>query len=147
MKSFIAGLAIGAGLGIALAPEQGKSTRSKLRRKVEEVAKELSPEQPHRSENSEEGVQQSRLADRDNEVQTFQTSEQAGPAQDEVAGVLNTASKSELMSVDGIGKATAKRIIKNRPYQSADDAVENEVLPETTLENLKEQLINDKEVA
>jgi DNA uptake protein ComE-like DNA-binding protein len=59
-----------------------------------------------------------------------------------VAEVLNTAKRDELMEVPGIGKATAKRVIKNRPYESAEEAVEEGVLPESTLERVKDQLVD-----
>ena len=45
------------------------------------------------------------------------------------------------MSVDGIGDVTAKRIIRNRPYETAEEAVQEEVIPEATLEKVKEQLV------
>lgn len=45
------------------------------------------------------------------------------------------------MSVPGIGKATAKRIIRNRPYQDDEEVLEEGVLPEKTLERVKEVLV------
>ena len=42
---------------------------------------------------------------------------------EEVTDVLNTAKRDELLSVPGIGKATAKRIIKHRPYQSEEEVL------------------------
>jgi DNA uptake protein ComE-like DNA-binding protein len=46
--------------------------------------------------------------------------------------------------VEGIGDATAKRIIRNRPYDSAEEAVQEEVIPDATLEKVKEQLVKGK---
>ena len=46
------------------------------------------------------------------------------------------------MEVPGIGRATAKRIIKNRPYQAEEEILEKGVMPEKTLERAKEQLLN-----
>jgi competence ComEA-like helix-hairpin-helix protein len=34
---------------------------------------------------------------------------------------INTASMDDLISLPGIGKATAKKIIDNRPYKSLED--------------------------
>jgi hypothetical protein len=59
-----------------------------------------------------------------------------------VADVLNTASKHELMSVDGIGKGTANRIINNRPYETSTEVVQVGVLPEEMLDRVKEQLLD-----
>jgi DNA uptake protein ComE-like DNA-binding protein len=59
-----------------------------------------------------------------------------------VADILNTANRSELMSVNGIGKGTATRIMKHRPYESAEQVLQEGVLPEETLERVKEQLID-----
>ena len=64
---------------------------------------------------------------------------------EEVTDVLNTAKRDELLSVPGIGKATAKRIIKHRPYQSEEEVLEEGVLPEKTLERVKEELVEHKD--
>ncbi len=58
-----------------------------------------------------------------------------------VTEVLNSADRHELMSVDGIGKVTATRIMKHRPYNSAEDILQQGLLPEETLENVKKELL------
>lgn len=49
---------------------------------------------------------------------------------------LNTASASELDSLPGVGKATADKIITNRPYQSEDDLVTKKVLSQSALDKI-----------
>jgi DNA uptake protein ComE-like DNA-binding protein len=61
-----------------------------------------------------------------------------------IADVLNSADRSELMSVNGIGKTTATRIMKHRPYSSAEEVVEEGVLPEKTLEHVKDELLHKR---
>jgi hypothetical protein len=40
-----------------------------------------------------------------------------------------------------------KRIIKNRPYKSVEEVIEKEVVPETTLDNVKTELVEKTEDA
>ena len=65
-----------------------------------------------------------------------------------MAEVLNSASKTKLRSVPGIGDATARRIIESRPFESEEEVLENKVMPEKVLKNLKDTLVDpDEEVA
>jgi DNA uptake protein ComE-like DNA-binding protein len=48
------------------------------------------------------------------------------------------------MSINGIGKGTATRIMKHRPYESAEQVLQEGVLPEETLERVKEQLVDKR---
>jgi DNA uptake protein ComE-like DNA-binding protein len=56
--------------------------------------------------------------------------------------VLNTASKHDLMSVQGIGKGTAKKIVINRPYETIEEVVQEGILPEQIVERVKEHLVD-----
>jgi len=49
---------------------------------------------------------------------------------------VNSASQAELEAVKGIGQATAKKIIANRPYKSLDDLSKTGI-PAKTIEKLK----------
>jgi gas vesicle protein len=134
-KEFLMGVVVGASFGIFLAPESGENTRRKLRQRGERLFRS----------GSEAGLQSNRSG--------FDSESQSGNAargtkrgvelgtDQSVAEVLNHARKEELMSVEGIGDVTTKRIIRNRPYESAEEAVQEAVIPETTLENVKEQLV------
>ena len=147
-KEFLMGVVVGAGFGIFLAPDSGENTRRKLRQRGERLFRGLNdPVQPDGS-GSEAGAQP--------HTSSFGSESQRGSAapatggelehgaDQSVAEVLNHARKEELMSVNGIGDATAKRIIRNRPYDSAEEAVQEEVIPDATLEKVKEQLVKEK---
>ena len=133
-KEFLMGVVVGASFGIFLAPDSGKNTRRKLRQRGERLFRSGS-----------EAGSQSNGSDDDSESRSGNaaTGTRSGVelgTDQSVTEVLNHARKDELMSVEGIGDVTAKRIIKNRPYESAQEAVQEEVIPQATLEKVKEQL-------
>ena len=125
MKAFLAGLGLGAAVGVLLAPQDGRKTRTMLSERAVDWFERLQSGNQDRSKPTEKD-----------------------PESEAVAEVLNTANRSELMSVNGIGKGTATRIMKHRPYESAEQVLQEGVLPEETLERVKEQLVdtsrNDK---
>jgi len=53
---------------------------------------------------------------------------------------LNTASKSKLDTLWGVGEKRAEDIINNRPYKSVEELVEKKVLTESIVERNKELL-------
>jgi DNA uptake protein ComE-like DNA-binding protein len=54
---------------------------------------------------------------------------------------LNSASPEELKALPGIGEAYSKKIIENRPYKRKDELVAKKILPKSTYEGIKDQII------
>lgn len=121
MKSFVLGLGVGTAIGLLIAPQAGGKTRSEWARYLSDWFKD------------------------DSERNLEQTRAEVEQESNEVAEVLNTAKRDELMSVPGVGKATAKRIIRNRPYESEEEVLQDGVLPEKTLERVKEELVEKRD--
>jgi len=54
---------------------------------------------------------------------------------------LNSASTDELKTLPGIGDAYAKKIVENRPYKRKDELVHKKIIPESTYEKIKGDII------
>ena len=53
---------------------------------------------------------------------------------------INTASQSELESLNGVGEARAQAIISNRPYSSLDELTSKAKIPQSVYEKIKDSL-------
>jgi competence protein ComEA len=174
VKSFVLGLGVGTTVGLMYAPKRGSETRAGVAGRFREAIKAVKDNwqagngdgnskpdpgkpEPKSNESSSGDSRQSSPESTSSKTSFFQprpTSKQStktsaigqtgSPANAAVTNVLNTAKKDELMEVNGIGNATAKRIIKHRPYDNAEKVLEERVLPEETFEKLKEQLVQKK---
>jgi len=54
---------------------------------------------------------------------------------------LNTASTSELTKVLGLDELLARKIIEGRPYRTARELVDRQVLPTTTYARIESRLV------
>jgi competence protein ComEA len=149
MKAFLAGIGLGAAIGLWLAPAAGSETRKKLRTRGADLAESLgSKVSAPLGDNREAQQEQVEQTASGAQAQAGNNNQESQSTQDAVAEVLNSASKTKLRSVPGIGDATARRIIESRPFESEAEVVESKVMPEKVLKTLKDKLVEtDEEVA
>ncbi|HUN93245.1 MAG TPA: helix-hairpin-helix domain-containing protein [Burkholderiaceae bacterium] len=75
---------------------------------------------------------------------TFAADKDAKPAASAAADGkidINHAKAEELMTLDGIGEARAKAIIKGRPYKGKDDLAARKIIPDAVYDKIKDQII------
>jgi gas vesicle protein len=145
MKTFLAGLGIGVGLGVLFAPESGEATRRKLRDRFTGLIDDLGRQMDKAKDVVDETVDNyserpfgesgdSRTTfppkkDQGREIRSFASSD-----------LINTITREELLNVNGIGPVLADKIISSRPYSSRQDLIERGILPQSTFEELDREL-------
>lgn len=147
MKSFLAGLGLGYAVGLLLAPEAGAQTRERVKDSLHELtnqgrklARPLANAVRARGEDRSQTTQV-------HGIQGHSEGESEAAGNSEVLEILNSASKTKLMSVPGIGDATARRIIESRPYASPESVVGDGILSEELMSKLEKKLLTEEENA
>src|SRR3954471_23820895 len=54
---------------------------------------------------------------------------------------LNSASKDQLMTLNGIGDALAQKIISGRPYRAKNELVKKKIIPKSTYEKISGKIV------
>jgi DNA uptake protein ComE-like DNA-binding protein len=120
MRTFVAGLGLGFGIGVLMAPDRGEATRGRLRDAAEQ-ALDAGREQLNR------------------------VARKAGSlvGQNE-ATILNTVSREDLIAIPGIGPVLADRIIKGRPYSSEEELTQKNIIPDSVFRELRRKLLQPR---
>lgn len=151
MKSFLLGFGCGVGLGLIVAPRAGIETRDKLKQTFGRTADKLQESaQPVAAvQEAYPKVAEMTATEQESAGATLVESFHENDAREEsrLIEILNSASKTKLMSVRGIGDATAVRIIENRPFTTSSAVLEQGLISDEVLHNLERELLEADEAA
>jgi len=138
---FLAGLGAGVALGVLLAPNSGTEVRDRLRFRGRVLAnrfKQRTGRLGQRLKRRFNNLQRQAADLTDSAGSQIKTAAQTVASKVGIGGLakLNTASREELMSINGIGPVLADRIIASRPFTSTQQVLEQGLLPEPTFHEL-----------
>jgi gas vesicle protein len=148
MKYFLAGIGLGFGIGILLAPSRGEETREQLMDRASELTGNLRGQFGNAVRNSGQVLRdtQEKLSGLGQQVtDQLQTKGQQlrEVVQNKFSGgaLLNSVSREDLLGIYGIGPVMADKILANRPYTSDRQIVEQGIIPEGIFDRLERELL------
>jgi DNA uptake protein ComE-like DNA-binding protein len=160
MKTFLAGLGAGIALGVLYAPQSGHETRGQIRSKANKLVgrakqqtgkvQQLAGRVQELAGSVQQKVSRTGASTRDVGAGPTSKTRGAGLQGEEEEDVfsqagqgllsrLNSASRDELMSISGIGPVTADKIIRSRPYNSAEQVVDRGIVPESVFKEMRKK--------
>lgn len=142
MKNFLAGIGIGFGIGILIAPRSGEETREQIRNRAGDLANAVRDKAGEAVRNSGEWLRSGQEKFTEFGRQVTETARaQSEKLKSSVSSVLlNSVSREDLLKIYGIGPVIADKIIANRPYTSDRQVVEQGIVPESLFERLQKEL-------
>ena len=54
---------------------------------------------------------------------------------------INSASKEELQTLEGIGAAYSDKIVSGRPYKGKNELAKKKIIPQATYDKIKDQIV------
>jgi gas vesicle protein len=151
MKYFLAGIGLGFGIGILLAPNRGEETREQLMDRAGELAGNFRGQVGDAVRNSGQVLRQTQekisgLGQQVTEQLQTQGQKLREVVQEKVgrSAILNSVSREDLLGIYGIGPVMADKILANRPYTSDRQIVEQGIVPEGIFERLERELLKKR---
>lgn len=151
MKYFLAGLGVGFGIGLLLAPKSGEETREQLKDHASELAGNLRGQVGDAVRNSGQTLRNTQeklsgLAQQVTDKLQAQGQRLKDAVQNQVSrgAILNSVSREDLLAVFGIGPVLADKILANRPYTSDRQIVDQGIIPEGVFERLEQELLKKR---
>ena len=143
MKAFLAGLGIGALIGVAFAPSSGEETRRNLvdgaNQRFGRMKEDLNQHLDEFKDSAGESISniKEQVGQRVSSVKETVSAATEKISGNSLMAILNDWPQERLIEIDGIGPVLASKIIENRPYKADTDLLESKILPPSAIEALR----------
>ena len=150
MKAFLAGLGIGAAVGVLIAPKSGEETRRELldmaneryegaRQRIDNTISTAKEQVNDRISEAKEKISDAadQLSDTKDRLVRKAERQYHAVMDRSILSILNDWTEERLIEINGIGPVLAGKIIQNRPYRAESDLVESKILPPSAIEALR----------